>query len=98
MQSGHGALKSGFTNKTVVFLTAVLTSATASCLGVETFLPPSPCAMYDSTLGSVGGKSVCYIHPFHHCGSSPAVAEHTGGSNCLVCFPSQVFGICRSGQ
>lgn len=52
----YGALKSGFTNKIVVFLTDVFTCATASCLGVETFLPPSPCAKYAFTW-SVGGKS-----------------------------------------
>ena len=38
---GGDAFKSGFNNSMVVLLTGVFTRATASCLGVESFLPPS---------------------------------------------------------
>ena len=68
----YGAPKSGFTNKTVVFLTDVLTSATASCLGVETFLPLPVLDMHP--LGSAGGKNGFRTHPCRfapHCGSNP---------------------------
>ena len=41
----NGGSYFGLTRSTVVFLTHFVLSAIASCVGVDTFLPPSPSEM-----------------------------------------------------
>ena len=49
----------GFTRRTVVFLTHFVLRATASCFGVDTFLPHSLSAIYRLQLSTVNTVDLC---------------------------------------